>query len=296
MNDLEALATHHLREGERRFSRWDGALFEAIVVGPGKRLAAGLDGSESSLRAFEAWLGLVVEAIGLGYLRPGVVGEGDTPRARRPENLVEWLFVDMLPESLPAAPIEARMGLLAKAWNLGEGLFGEPPWLNLCVASAMAAPSASTSPGARFDLEGRLLRILDAALAPRARSTWKGPFAVRTIDLCEVESAFLPGRVHFGAPTLVCVHDRKRPDLSAGVLLGARGAPNLAFRSPCLAHEVEADPSLPTVTLGQGVVYVSDTKVPLPHWKRGHSVAASRAGLVVATALDSQRLWLVESP
>ncbi|HVK63146.1 MAG TPA: hypothetical protein VM694_01660 [Polyangium sp.] len=296
MTDLEALVTHHLREGERRFSRWEGALFEALVVGPGKRLAGNLDGSESSRCVFEAWLGLVVEAIGLGYIRPGVVGEGDTPRARRPENLVELLFVDVLPDKLPTIPVETRMRLLAKAWNLGEGLFGEPPWLNLCVAAAMAVPKTSANPGALLDLEGRLLEILDAALAPRARSTWKGPFAVRTIDLREVESAFLPGRVHFGAPTLVCVHDRKRPDLAAGVLLGARGAPNLAFRSPCLADKIEADPGLPTVTLGQGVVYVSDTRVPLPHWKRGHSVAASRAGLVVATALDSQRLWLVESP
>lgn len=295
MTDLEALTTHHLREGERRFSRWDGPLFEAIVDGPGKRLAGGLDASEASLRVFEAWIGLVVEAIGLGYVRSGVVGEGDAPRARRPENLVELLFVDLLPSNLPTVALDARMGLLAKAWNLGEGLFGEPPWLNLCVASAMAAPSAA-GPGALVDLEGKLLRILDAALAPRARSTWNGPFTVRTIDLREVESAFLPGRVHFGAPTLVCVHDRKRTDLSAGVLLGARGAPNLAFRSPCLADKAPEDPGLPTVTLGQGGLYVRDTKVPLPLWKRGHSVAASRAGLVVATALDSQRLWLVESP
>ncbi len=290
MSEHEALALHHAREGERRFSRWDGALFEAIVLGSGKRLAAGLDASESSLVLFDAWLSLVVEAIGLGYVRPGVAGEGETSRKRAPENLVELLFVDLLPDKLPTVSAESRIGLLAKSWNLGEGLFGEPPWLNLCVASAMA------NVGTLVDLEGRLLRILDSALAPRAKSAWKGPYAVRTVDLREVESAFLPGRVHFGAPTLVCVHDRKRPDLSAGVLLGSRGAPHLAFRSPCLADKAADEPGLPTVTLTQGGVYVSDARVPLPHWKRGHSVAASRAGLVVATAQDSQRLWIVETP
>jgi hypothetical protein len=41
---------------------------------------------------------------------------------------------------------------------------------------------------------------------------------------------------------------------------------------------------------------VGDAKVPLTFFHRGHSAAASRAGYLVASALDSQRLWVVESP
>lgn len=286
--ELPPLVLHHEREGERRFSRWDGALFRAVLGGPGERLLVALQGSANAESVFEGWLLLVVEAVGLGYLRPGYfTAEGS--RGRAAFSLLELLLLDLIPEKIASTPPEARVFLLAKAWNLGEGLFGEAPWLNLCVASAMASTRTLV------DLEGRLLVLLDAALAPRARSTFAGPFSVRTLDLREVDAAFLPGRMHFGAPALICVHDRKRPAISAGVLLGAKGAPSAAFRAPCLAEKSVEEPGLPTVTLGQGVLLVRDARVPLPFFKRGHNVLASRAGLVVASAMDSQRLWIVES-
>lgn len=287
--DLETIVEHHEREGERRFSRWDGESFRAVVFGPGKRLAAAIDGSPDAAQVFLGWLRLVMEAIGLGYIRPGIVAPEDK-LAFAPENLLELLLLDLIPGKLGTCAPTGRVALLAKAWNLGEGLLGEAPWLNVCAASAMA------NVGSLVDIEGRLLRVLDTALAPRTRSSFQGPYAVRTLDLRDVDGAFLPGRMHFAQPALVCVHDRKRPALSAGVLLGARNAPSLAFRSPCLADKVAADQGLPTVSLTQAGLCVGDARVPLPYWTRGHAVIASRAGLVVASALDSQRIWIVESP
>ncbi len=287
--DLEIIVDHHERDGLRRFSRWDGDAFRAIVFGPGKRLAQHIDGSPGAEQVFLAWLRLVAEAIGLGYVRPGLV-VSDNKLAFAPENLLEFFLLDLIPEKIASSPANTRVALLAKAWNLGEGLLGEPSWLNVCVASAMA------NVGSLVDIEGRLLRILDTALAPRARSSFQGPYAVRTIDMRDVDGAFLPGRMHFAQPALVCVHDRKRPTLSAGVLLGAKSAPSLAFRSRCLAEKTVADQGLPTVSLTRAGLTVGDTRVPLPHWTLGHAVVTSRAGLVVASALDSQRLWIVESP
>jgi hypothetical protein len=287
--DLETIVEHHEREGERRFSRWDRDSFRAIVFGPGQRLAGSIDGSPDAAPIFLGWLKLVVEAVGLGYVRPGIVTSADK-LAFSPENLLELLLLDLLPGKLGACPPQGRVALLAKAWNLGEGLLAEPPWLNLVVASAMA------NVGSLLDMEGRLLRILDTALAPRAKSMFQGPYAVRTLDLRDVDGAFLPGRMHFAEPALVCIHDRKRPELVAGVLLGARNAPSLAFRSPCLAQKTPIDPNLPTVSLTQGGLSVGDARVPLPLWTRGHFVVASRAGLIVACALDSQRIWIAETP
>jgi len=287
--DLETIVEHHEREGERRFSRWDRDLFRAIVFGPGQRLASSIDGSPDAAPLFLGWLKLVVEAVGLGYLRPGIVASEDK-LAFPPQNLLELLLLDLLPGKLAACPANGRVALLAKAWNLGEGLLAEPPWLNLVVASAMANVLSL------LDMEGRLLRILDTALAPRAKSAFQGPYAVRTLDLRDVDCAFLPGRMHFAEPALVCIHDRKRPDVVAGVLLGAKNAPSLAFRSPCLADKTPADPGLPTVSLTQAGLCVGDARVPMPLWTRGHSVVASRAGLIVASALDSQRIWIAETP
>jgi hypothetical protein len=288
-DDLETIVEHHEHEGQRRFARWDGPSFRSIVFGPGKRLAGSIDGSPDAAPIFLGWLKLVVEALGLGYVRPGIVVSEDK-LAFAPENLLELLLLDLLPSKLGTCPPNGRVALLAKAWNLGEGLLAEAPWLNVVVASAMA------NVGSLMDMEGRLLRILDTALAPRARSAFQGPYSVRTLDLRDVDAAFLPGRMHFAEPALVCIHDRKRPELVAGVLLGARQAPSLAFRSRCLAEKAAAEPGLPTVSLTQAGLCVGDARVPLPLWTRGHFVVASRAGLIVASAIDSQRIWIAETP
>ncbi|HRI71911.1 MAG TPA: hypothetical protein PK156_47085, partial [Polyangium sp.] len=251
--------------------------------------AGAIDGAPDAAPIFLGWLKLVEEAVGLGYVRLGIVAAEDK-LAFPPENLMELLLLVLLPGKLGACAPQGRVALLAKAWNLGEGLLAEPPWLNLVVASAMSNVASL------MDLEGRLLRILDTALAPRARSAFQGPYGVRTLDLRDVDGAFLPGRMHFAEPALVCIHDRKRPDIVAGVLIGAKTAPSLAFRSPCLAEKTIGDPGLPTVSLTQAGICVGDARVPLPLWTRGHAVVASRAGLIVASALDSQRIWIAETP
>jgi hypothetical protein len=133
-------------------------------------------------------------------------------------------------------------------------------------------------------------------VAPRVRAKLAGPFAVRSVDTREVDHAFLPGAMHFSAPAMLCVHDRKRPGVHAGVLLGAHGAVTLLGPSPCLGRPEREDADLPTLTLFPGGLRVGDAKIPLTFFKRGHSAVASRAGYLVASALDSQRLWVVESP
>ena len=98
---------------------------------------------------FLAWLKLVAEAVGLGYVRSGIVVSEDK-LTFAPENLLELLLLDLLPSKVAACPPNTRMALLAKAWNLGEGLLAEAPWLNVVVASAMANVTSLV------DMEGRL--------------------------------------------------------------------------------------------------------------------------------------------
>jgi hypothetical protein len=147
------------------------------------------------------------------------------------------------------------------------------------------------------DLDKKLVRLLEAALVVRAPSKLEGPFTLRSIDTKGFDNAFLPGRMHFSAPALLCVHDRKRPDVQAAILLAPRGSATLLAPGPCLGTPDEKDDGrLPTITLVPGGLRIGDARVPLPMFKRGHSSAASRAGLVAVSALDSQRLWVVESP
>lgn len=195
-----------------------------------------------------------------------------------------------IPALLPKTPPGEQVALLAKTWNLAEGLLGEPAWVNRAVAGALANADSL------LDLDRRILRVLEAALLPRARASLAGPFSVRSVDTRAIDHAFLPGAMHFSAPALLCVHDRKRKGVHAGLLLGPKGAASLLGPCPCLGRPEKEPADLPTITLIPGGLRVGDAKIPLTYFHRGHSAAASRAGYLVASALDSQRLWVVESP
>lgn len=292
-DDLRAAVLHYEREGARRFARWDADLYQAFVDGPGARLFGALwgEGARSPGEAlFEAYLRLVVEAIGCGYVDAASLKKADKDDERPPRSLMALLLTEHIPALLPRAPAGERPALLAKAWNLAEGLLGEPVWLNRAVAGALVSIDSLN------DLDKRILRVLEAAIVPRARASLAGPFAVRAVDTREVDHAFLPGAMHFSAPALLCVHDRKRKGVHAGLLLGPRGKASLLGPGPCLGRPEKEDADLPTVTLIPGGVRVGDAKVPLSLFSRGHSAAASRAGYLIVSALDSQRLWVVESP
>jgi len=290
IDGLEPLIAHYDQEGARRFSRWDAALFRALVEGPGGALLPRLVDQPGGEAVFEAFVRLVVEAIGCGYVGPDSVAPAGSGRRAR-KNLIELFFLDLIPARLGGGSAEAQIAVLARAWNLGEGLLGEPSWMNRAVAGAMASLDSLA------DLDRKLVRVLEAALVVRAPSTLAGPFTTRTLDTKEFDNAFLPGRMHFSAPALLCVHDRKRADVQAGILLAPRGSATLLPPGPCLGTPEKKDEGgLPTITLVQGGLRIGDARVPLPMFKRGHSSAASRAGLIAVSALDSQRLWVVESP
>jgi len=303
---LEALVMRREQEGARRFSRWNGALYRAACAGcagvwgagegegegaegPARALWDRLAGDRDAAAVFEAYLGLLVEAIGLEVLDAAAVevfSRGEGPAAT---NLLTLLLVEKIPRLLPGGSGEAQIAWLALSWNLGEGLLGEPPWLNRYVASALA----------RLDdlgeLEDQLVRVLEPALVARAPAAFTGPFAVTTLDARDVDGIFLPGDMHLSAPAVLCVHDRKRAGIHAGVFLRPGGESSFLSLTPCLGAATE-DASLPAAAVEGGALRVGAHQVTMPFLQRGHRVVVSRAGFVVASALDSQRLWVVETP
>ncbi len=287
IEELEAAIDHFESEGARRFARWDAPLYRAFIEGPGARLLGAIRDTEGAVSVFEAYLRLLVEAVGYGYIDAACL---DKNEARSPRSLMALALTTHIPALLPKAPPREQMALLAKTWNLAEGLLGEPAWVNRAVAGALANADSLA------DFDKRIVRVLEAALLPRARASLAGPFSVRSVDTREVDHAFLPGAMHFSAPALLCVHDRKRKGVHAGLLLGPKGAASLLGPCPCLGRPEKEPSDLPTITLIPGGLRVGDAKIPLTFFHRGHSAAASRAGYLVASALDSQRLWVVESP
>jgi hypothetical protein len=264
------------RKAEVQRARFDRATFLALARGPSEALlAAGVD--EVLTRSY---LELLAEAVGLEYLHT----EDDAQHS-----LLGWGLLRAAPALLPRAPVERRAALLASVWNLGEGVLKEPAWVNSYV-TAMAFTVE--------DLEAlpeHLVSTLDPVLRPRLVSRWQGPFSVEVLDPRPLVDDFLPGAMHLAAPTVVCVHDRRREGPQVGVLVPAEGTRRLVGPVPCLGRS-HREPSVPTVSLDARGLTVEGRLVPLPMLSSPGEHLAALGGFVVAAALDSQRLWVVNAP
>ena len=105
---------------------------------------------------------------------------------------------------------------------------------------------------------------------------------------------FLPGEMHLAAPRVVCVADRRDPDHRLGLLLGHGGQSRWLGPVPAMAPYDEDGPK-PAAKVSGGEARVGSHQVDLPLLGEAHRVASARAGFVVVSAVDSQRLWIVET-
>jgi hypothetical protein len=190
INELEANA-------RGRFVRWDPALWRELLAGPAPTLAQELSKNTAPAEAEElvrAYLSLGAEAIGLGYLYPATAGR---------QNFFTLAWKDLVPMLLADAPQAERAGVLAQLWNLGENLEAAPPWVQR-IFHRVGQGLTSLS-----DIEARLRATATAAMEePQQKLGQKcQPFFVH---MAREDSRFLPGPMHFLAPTVLCVHDRHR--------------------------------------------------------------------------------------
>jgi hypothetical protein len=288
VTDLTALATGVIEEWHRRHAGWDPRPFAEVAARAGAALAAELGDASGAGRVVDAYLRLVAEALRLGYLDRASC-EALASGSPAPSNLLGRCLVEVLPRRLPAYPAERRLPILAEVWNLGEGLLRQPSWMGSVASSLMRDLD---------DLE-RLGELLSATLAPLMteprRSSFAGPFAVQVLDLRELDEEFLPGAMHAAAPAVLCVHDRVRPGLHGAVLVGAGGSGRSLGTTPCLAAHAEsaADSVEVRVARGRASLAGRDVALPTVHTEQAHVVLGS--GFLAVSAVDSQRLWIVES-
>jgi hypothetical protein len=104
---------------------------------------------------------------------------------------------------LPSLPAGRRATTLAQCFNLGENLAQGPGWLHRIFLRLAAE---------RDDLTDLEALVGDAARQTRSSPTEPLGAAPRVewVHLAGDDARFLPGAMHFVAPTVVCVHDRHR--------------------------------------------------------------------------------------
>jgi hypothetical protein len=271
------------RDGPRRFARWDAALFEALVAGPAHALSGALGGQADAGPVLAAYLSLLHQGVGITAVRRAEAGPGGW------SSYLERCLVEQVPSLLPRLPAGKRVPLLAKVWNLGEGLLREPAWLDRYVIASAAALADLQ------DLEAFLIRTLEPVLSAAAPASWTGPFAVTVLDLRTSQEQFLPGEIRLAAPTVLRVTDRRRAGVEVGVLLGRGGRSKALGVMSGLVDFADAG-DRPAVAFRDGRVVVAGAEVAVPRLRRCHRHLVARSGFIAACAVDSQRLWIVESP
>jgi len=279
----EELIAAVARDGLRKHARWDADLFAELSGGAARAVWQTIQGGAQAKPVFSAYLQLVEEALGAGYLRRDQAGPSP-----RPANFLSLCLVRLIPRSLAGIPEGGQLPWLAKVWNLGEGLLREPAWVDRFVTACASSVEEVT------DIEGFLVRTLEPVLTPARPARWEGPFTVTVLDTRPLDDEFLPGDMHLAAPAVLCVHDRRRPESHLGVFLQQERRSRFLGVSPCLG-QYPAPEILPTVKLAKQQMQVGSHTIELPFLHRGRNYAAAGHGFVVVSAADSQRLWVVES-
>ena len=277
-------------QGARRYSAWDEPIFKLLAGYPGSLLRGRMRADPQRDKVMTAWLKLAAEALGLGYVDRASGPYFLAPKGPVPESvtLMGRCLFQLAPEQLPAYPADRAIALLARTWNLCEGLAAQPLWVNRYVVSASAEAPALEK------LDEFLATTLAPALAPARASTFAGNFTLATLDTRKVMDEFLPGDMHLAAPCVLCVHDRLAKDVHLGVFLAPGGAARFLGPQPCLGPGPEEKPP-PVEALKDGV-RVNGKDVVVQRLGMPHRTLAARSGYVVVSAVDSQRLWVLDTP
>ena len=275
LTDLSDLFTAAAREGLRRYANWNAELFDQMCQGPAVQLAASLEGVAGTREVVGAYLVLVREAIACQYLTC----------AR--DTFFERCLVDLVPRQLGLIAADRRLPALAKVWNLCEGLASEPEWLDQYVC----ARADDVHNIARLD--EFLAEALAPALSPAIPSEGRAPYRVTTVDARTIDDDFLPGEMRLCAPRVVHITDRRRP-VHLAVLLSTDGQSKLFGPVRMLGAHAEAGPS-PEVVVGDSAVRIGQHSVDLPWLGVVERYVIAQSGFFVASAVNSQRLWILES-
>lgn len=266
---------------ERRpgYANWDQDLYDQFLDGQAAELYEKLVGDDQHReKVVRAYLQIVEQGIGRSMVQ-GCRTDSAT-------SVLEHCLAVVVPTQLCNFSAEQQVGLLAKTWNICEGLDNQPRWVGQYVLSRISElPSLD-------ELSEFLINILEPVLSPR-KAEWQGSLQMQCLDPCEIDDEFLPGEMYFAAPTVLCVEDRIRP-IQLGILLQENGQSRWLGPVEKLPSIDQAG-DLPNLTFADQKVSIGNRELDVPYLDSVHQKACSAAGFAVVTATNSQRVWVVES-
>ncbi len=201
-------------------------------------------------------------------------------------SFTELALLSWAPQGLPALGSAHQLQCLTTLFNLAEGLRAHAGWMDRFVLAR--APRALNLE----QVEAWLTHELTPLIEPDADVRWHGSWSARWVDCTPFAPDFLPGRMQLITPTVVSVADRRHPGRALALHVGPGGDHTLLGEGPTHPDPFDAQ-ALPTVELAPGRVTVGDQQLALPAVQSPREAIAVPSGVVVVSAEDSQRLWLL---
>lgn len=285
MSEFDDLVAGLQVEGARAYSTWNPQSFsffaeQRVPILERLLLAKQPRATEAErLATIKGFLQVVAEGIGQGWIK-------ETPHLKQ-NTLLEYLLWVTVPLRLPELPLAEQLPTLARIWNLCEGLSQQPAWVERFVLSHRLNTIRLEK------LEQFLIATLEPIFTPQRTIRWQGRWQTSVISPRYCDDEFLPGRMTLIAPMVVQIEDRER-SLSMGVMLRPEGKSSVFGPIPCSFETIPPIKSPPKVTLNAGKVEVAGRNVDVPRLESVHSWTISETGYLVMSAIDSQRLWVLE--
>ncbi len=260
-------------------ANFDAERFHSLF-GPGAQaLDEALDGEDRE-RLVRAYLRLGQESLARGYILSA-------------KGLPAHLLLKLAPEQLPRLDAQARMQTLAELWNLSEGVCREPRWMQSYLGARAQELDSLGS------LRLKLIELLEPVLAPGSPSTFSANIKTAQIDTRALDDEFLPGDMFLCAPTVVAIIDRARP-VCLGLILRENKKSQLIGPLGMLGDRdmfegLEATDEVAKVERGTSGLRLNGQSIDLPLLGQVHQHTVAPAGFIVASAVDSQRLWVWEA-
>jgi hypothetical protein len=282
-DDFTVLTSKHRELGKQTYALWDDTLFAQLCEEPA---AFFWEQSKQDKRAFEAYLNLLGEGVGAGYLtqslHPGLDALAQKTKWR---SLLEYWLVFQLPLYVPSLKADARLTALVKIWNLGENILHERSWVDPYLLQKVILETPPLS-----EIERHLGRWMEPLLAPQPVADWKPPFQVQVVDWRALHEDFLPGDIYLSGSSVVCVKDRRFDNLYGCIFLHEHPCTVLLHHKD-LGREPDQDAGVHVEFL-PSEARIKTLRIPLPFVSRVHSHLTCSNGALLVTAIDSQRLWL----
>jgi|GEM_PF-1360192 len=283
--------------GAQHFAGWNASLFstlckEAVIPFWEKIKGKSTRKGVSPQKLLATYMRLLQEAVGCEYIEP----KGSF-RELCQQNFLTYCFCQLLPENVPS-DLKKHQELIVQLWNICENLLSEPVWMERYIVSQQ---EQCTQPQKIKDF---LQKILQPVMTSEKPASWQGPFFVSTLDIRDVAPQFIPGKMYLINPRVLCIQDRRHPEVYMGVLLQHKRKKRddcqclLMGPTTYLGKEQGAEPSLfPTFAPGKVELFSKTTThtIDLPYLEEHHSYAISAQGFLVVSAVDSQKLWIVET-